>query len=162
MSRQISELEIVLRGLISEHRKLLTQVESQETAMKKLDLQGMEKWRSAQEGTRLNIWALENRRKALVAEIAASVRRPTMTLVQIAQTWPKPGAVLLPLRDELRELMQRISDKTVMSGKLAGSLLGHLNTVVRLVTGVAHTAGVYSRQGVAVVGRRIGAMEAVG
>jgi hypothetical protein len=162
MSRQISELEIVLQGLISEHRKLLALVENHETSMKTLDLQGMEKWRSAQESARLNILALENRRKTLVAEISASVRRAPMTLTQIAQTWPKPGAQLLPLREELRRIIQKISTQTQMSGKLAGSLLGHLNTVVRLVTGVAHTAGVYSRHGVAVVGRRIGAMEAVG
>jgi len=162
MSRQISELEIVLRGLIAEHRKLLAQVENHESAMKKLDLHEMEKWRSLQESTRLNIWALENRRKALVAEIAASVRRPTMTLTQIAQTWPQPASSLIPVRDELRELIQKITQKTQMSGKLASSLLGHLNTVVRLVTGAARTAGVYSRHGVAVVGRRIGAMEAVG
>jgi hypothetical protein len=45
---------------------------------------------------------------------------------------------------------------------LAGAVLGHLNTVVRLIAGAVEQAGVYTKQGVPQVSARIGVIEAVG
>ena len=45
---------------------------------------------------------------------------------------------------------------------LAGAVLGHLNTVVRLIAGAVERAGIYTKSGVPQVSNRIGVMEAVG
>ena len=41
-------------------------------------------------------------------------------------------------------------------------MLGHLNTVVRLLAGAVERAGVYTKDGIPRVASRIGIMEAVG
>jgi len=69
---------------------------------------------------------------------------------------------LLKLRDELRDLAARITARTHVAGRLAGAVLGHLNTVVRLLAGAVEKTGVYTKQGVPRVSSRIGVMEAVG
>ena len=42
------------------------------------------------------------------------------------------------------------------------ALLGHLNTVVRLIAGAVERAGVYTKTGAPQMSNRIGVMEAVG
>ena len=74
---------------------------------------------------------------------------------------PPAKASLLKRRDELKLVTGVISRKTVVSGKIAGALLGHLNTVVRLVAGAVQGAAVYTRQGTHKVNARIGGLEAV-
>ena len=49
-----------------------------------------------------------------------------------------------------------------MAGRLASAVLGHLNTVVRLLAGAVEKAGLYTKQGIPQVSARIGVMEAVG
>jgi hypothetical protein len=55
-----------------------------------------------------------------------------------------------------------IASRTKVSGKVAGAVLGHLNTVVRLLAGAVERAGVYTKDGIPRVSGRIGIMEAVG
>ena len=58
--------------------------------------------------------------------------------------------------------MQQISNRVTVAGRLAGALLGHLNTAVRLIAGAVEQAGLYTRDGSPKVSGRIGVMEAVG
>lgn len=164
MSRPLSELEIILRQLIAEHRRLLAHVEAQQAAMRSMDLKALDAAVNQQEAARLRIAAIENRRRASVAQIARAARIDGngLTLTKLAALYPAQSQPLLALRDELKEVAATIGSRTLVSGRLAGALLGHLNTVVRLLAGAVERAGVYSKHGVPQVSSRIGVIEAIG
>jgi FlgN protein len=164
MSRQLVELETILTGLIAEHRELLVEVDRHETAMKKVDLEGMEKSRRIQEELRQRIAHLDSRRRAVVQQLAMTVKQPaaTMTISKLAELHPQSAPRLLKLRDELKDLATKISQRTRVGAKMASAVLGHLNTVVRLLAGAMQQAGIYTKKGMPKLAERIGAIEAVG
>ena len=164
MSRLLPELENILQALVAEHRRLLAHLEGQQAAMKAFDLKALDDSRNQQEACRLRVATLENKRRAVVALIAKTLRvdGQTLTLTRLAELQPASRNSLLKLRDELRDLAARITARTHVAGRLAGAVLGHLNTVVRLLAGAVEKAGIYTKHGVPQVSTRIGMMEAVG
>ena len=164
MTRLLPELESVLQSLVNEHRRLLAHLEAQQAAMKAFDLPALDDSRNQQEASRLRVATLENKRRAIVAMLAKALRVEgrELTLTRLADLQPARRDALLKLRDELRDLAARITARTHVAGRLAGAVLGHLNTVVRLLAGAVEKTGVYTRQGVPRVASRIGVMEAVG
>jgi hypothetical protein len=163
MSRQLLDLESVLQQLIDEHRKLLAQVERQYDAVRTYRPREMEDVAALQEATRLRVLKLEGQRKLLTLQLAKLYKvEGDLTISRLMEMFPARSANLKHLRDELRSLMQQIKTKTYIAGRVAVSVLGHLNTVVRLLAGAVERAGVYTKQGIPKVSARIGAMEAVG
>jgi ElaB/YqjD/DUF883 family membrane-anchored ribosome-binding protein len=163
MVRQISELETILQQLYAEHRKLLTYVEAQQAAMKKLDLKTMDDAARLQEACRLRILVLETRRKGLVIQISKLLRvQGELTVTKLADLHPPRAEALKKLRDDLRGVAEQIRQRTQVAGKVAGAVLGHLNTVVRLFAGVVEKAGIYTKAGIPQVSQRIGTIEAIG
>lgn len=163
MSRQLTELENVLGLLIEEHRRMLTHITTQQSAMKRMELNAMEAATHRQESSRLRIAGLESRRRLLSQQLAKILRlSPDATLKQISAAVPQHGLKLLALRDELKSLMTQIAERTHVAGRLASAVLGHLNTAVRLFAGAVGQSGTYTKNGVPRVTNRIGIMEAVG
>jgi hypothetical protein len=163
MSRHISDLQTILGHLVTEHRKLLDLLESQHAAMKEFDLNTMADLMPLQELTRLRITDLENKRRALMRQIMALHKLPEEPrLTRMAELFPPFADGLMKARNELRDLATRISNRSQGSGRLASAVLGHLNTVVRLLAGAAQRAGLYTRRGIPRVGSRIGVMDAIG
>jgi hypothetical protein len=163
MSRQLSEILSICTQIIAEQKRLLQQMESQHQAMKTLDVPSMEGLVSAQEDTRLRITMFDNRRKVLAKQIAAQLKlsgEPTLT--KLAELFPAQGPAILKTRDDLRDAIERIQRRSQMSSKLCGAVLGHLNTVGRLIAGAMRRAGIYTKQGVREITGRIGVMDAVG
>jgi hypothetical protein len=164
MPTPVEELETILHQLINEHEKLLRQMQSQQAAMKKLDQAALEDISHLQEATRLRITSLETRRRTICAQLAKVLRiegQPTLT--RIAEAMPAPAkGKLLGLRNRLKELVAQVSARATVAGRLAGAVLGHLNTVVRLLAGSVEKAGLYTKNGVPQVSTRIGVLEAVG
>jgi hypothetical protein len=161
--RQLTELEVTLQQLTAEYNRLIKHMDAHQAAMKGFDLAAMDAAGHQQEASRLRLGALENKRKNLVNQIAKLLKHEgQLTVTRIAELNPQRGALLLKLRDELRSTVERASAKSHVAGKLAGAVLGHLNTVVRLLAGSVENAGVYSKHGVPQVNARIGVMEAVG
>ena len=157
------ELESILAQLIAEHERMLQHLEAQQAAMKKLDLKTLEDTTIAQESSRLRIATLETRRRVAVASLAKMLRLTgDTTLPAIAAAIPQSRARLLALRERLKALIATISTRTHVASRLAGALLGHLNTVVRLLAGAVEQAGLYTKHGTPKVSGRIGVMEAVG
>ena len=163
-SRLLPELENILQLLVAEHRRLLVHVEAQQAAMKVFDLKAMDDARNQQEASRLRVTALENKRRVIVAQMAKAMRADahTLTIARIAQLQPAYRERLFKLRDELKTIVAQIGARTHVAGRLASAVLGHLNTVVRLLAGAVEKTGVYTKQGVPRVSSRIGVMEAVG
>lgn len=167
MSRQLAELESLVQMLVSEHEKLLAHLDAQQAAMRRLDARAMDEAASAAEAVRLRIVNLDNRRKALSAQLALALKVPaTSNLGQIAEALPAGFAGarqrLLALRRHLRELVADVQARSQLAAKLAGGVLGHLNTVVRLISGAVEKAGLYTRHGTPSVSRRIGMLETTG
>jgi hypothetical protein len=164
MSRLLPELESILQALVAEHRRLLAHVEAQQAAMKAFDLKVLDESRNQQEASRLRVATLENKRRGIVALIAKTLRVEGhgLTITRLAELQPARREALFKLRDELKGVAAQISARTHVAGRLAGAVLGHLNTVVRLLAGAVEKTGVYTKQGVPRVSARIGVMEAVG
>jgi hypothetical protein len=66
------------------------------------------------------------------------------------------------LRTQLKDLVQQVATRAQISNKLAGAVLGHLNTVVRLLAASIEKAGLYTKNGIPKMSARIGVMEAIG
>ncbi len=163
MATQADELQAILQQLINEHEKLLRHLQAQQVAMKKLDQAALEDISHLQEATRLRIASLETRRRTVANQLARLLRiedKPTLT--RIAEAMPAAKIKLLSLRKRLKELVSQVSSRATVAGRLAGAVLGHLNTVVRLLAGSVEKAGLYTKNGVPQVSSRIGVLEAVG
>jgi hypothetical protein len=163
MSRHISDLQTILAYLIAEQRKLLELMDQQHAAMKVFDLTTMADLMPRQEMSRLKINELESKRRNLTRQIAALHKLPEEPkLSRLIELFPPQADGLRKAREELRDLATRISQRSQISSRLSSAVLGHLNTVVRVLAGAAQRAGVYTRQGIPRVGSRIGMMDAVG
>jgi hypothetical protein len=163
MSSQVLELEALLRQLIAEHRRLLTHVEKHATAMKVFDLKIMNDEGRNQEAARMRIGQMDGRRRLLVQQISrAANAQGELPLRKLAALFPQRTESLMALRLELKEVVEKIANRTRISGKVASAVLGHLNTVVRLLSGAVERAGLYTKQGIPRASARIGMMERVG
>jgi hypothetical protein len=163
MMRLLPDLILVLQQLVTEHESLLRHVLAYQAAMRALDLRAMDVAAGQQEACRLRIAALESRRKGLVGQIGRLLRvEGDLTLARLAELSGESAGQMMAQRERLKALAQEIARRTHVAGRLAAALLGHLNTVVRLIAGAVEQAGVYTRHGVPQVSSRIGVMEAVG
>src|SRR5215204_359841 len=163
MQREITQLQLVLQQLIAEHEKLLAHLTNQQEAMKKLDLVAIDQLTGLQDSSRMRIAALDGKRKTLVNHLAAVLKLPAATtLKQLAQAIPQHKQTLLALREQLKTKVTEVATRSTVAGRVAGALLGHLNTVVRLLSGAVEQAGIYTKQGTPKVSTRIGVIEAVG
>jgi hypothetical protein len=163
MSRALLDLESILQQLIVEHRKLLKALDAHQAAMKAMKLDAMDAAANQQEATRLRIVTLENNRRAMVKQLSQQNKLSgEITIARLAQLFPQRSTHLLSLREELKKTILQIQTRTHIAGKLASAVLGHLNTVVRLIAGAVERAGIYTKSGVPQVSNRIGVMEAVG
>lgn len=161
--RQVADLEASLQQLILEHRKLLKHIDAQQLAMRTLNLRAMDDATNQQEAARLRIATLEQRRRTLTLQIAKLLRiAGEPKIPQLAELFPHRRAALLKLREELLAAIGEIASRNHVAGKVAGAVLGHLNTAVRLLAGAVEHAGLYTKQGVPRLSARIGVMEAVG
>ena len=163
MSRQVSELEEIFIELIVEHERLIKQLNAQQIAMSKMDLQSMEKEAKAQEASRRRIISLDARRKNLVQQIShAAAFRGEMKFADIVTAHPQRAAVLTRHRETLKTRIEQVSTRSRIVGKLAAAVVGHLNTMIRLVAGAVEKAGLYTKDGVPRVSSRVGVMETLG
>lgn len=163
MSRQILEVEHLLRQLIAEHHKLLKHVEAHDSAMRAFDLPAMDQAARLQDAVRLRIATMDTRRRAAIQQIARSARlNGDITIQALAEAFPDRAQPLLALRDELKSVAARIAARTYVTARVAGGVLGHLNTAVRFLAGAVERTGVYTKSGNPRVSSRIGVMNAVG
>jgi hypothetical protein len=165
MSRQVLELESLLQELIAENQRLLKHLQSQQAAMRTMDVAAMDASARQQDASRMRLLALEARRRNTVNQILQQNGKRlglNVTIAEIAAWYPARSAELLKLRKQLKDVVQQVQTRAQVAGRVAGAVLGHLNTVVRLIAGAVEKAGLYTQQGVPKVSSRIGVMEAVG
>jgi flagellar biogenesis protein FliO len=162
VSAPIAELEKLLVALVKEHQLLSDAVQLHQDSMRKFKPEELAAAQAAIESSRTRILSHESRRRVVAQQIARLHKLPmNASLEQIAEAAPQYRKNLLRLREELKTLAAQITRKTTVSAKVAGAMLGHLNTVVRVVAGAVQQAAVYTKQGMPTVASRIGVMEAV-
>jgi len=161
--RPILDLEALLRDLIEEHRKLLMCVEIHQSAMQSLNTPAMETSRARQEAARTRIMRLEDRRRNMVMQIARiNQLKGEPKIPVIADLYPQRKTQLLNLREELMSAMRKVADRSFVANKVAGAVLGHLNTAMRILASAVGSGGIYTNRGTPKIARRIGMVEAVG
>lgn len=161
--RQLADLETILQHLVTEHEKLLRQLDEQQLAMKKLDLKALEQISKLQEATRLRIASLETRRRATVSQLSLALKiHGPATLSKVIEASAVNQPKLRDLRARLKDLMEQIATRSHIASRLAGAVLGHLNTMVRLLATAVNQPGVYTKHGAPQVTTRIGVLEAIG
>jgi hypothetical protein len=165
----LDELERLLALLITEQRKLHTLLCRQRDAMKVLRSDVMEEVMREQESVRGRLAAIETRRKVVALQAARELRialqpnqEPTLTQLITAAPDPARKARLTALRDQLRTTLHEVAAASHIAGRLAGAVLGHLNTAMRVLQSAMRDAGTYTRTGTPKMGPRLGAVEVVG
>lgn len=159
----VTELEALLQQMVLEHRKMLVCIDQQQSAMKTLDARAISQVTQQQEAARLRLATLEQRRRILLQQLARMQRLAGEPKIpQLAEHFPQRKPVLMKLRDDLRQVIAEVAARNHGVARLAGAVLGHLNTAVRLLTGAVERSGVYTRQGIPRPAGRIGVIEAVG
>src|SRR4051794_11581392 len=119
MSRLFTDLESLLQQQIAQHQKLLICMDAHQAAMKRMDLPAMDEAAKQQEAVRLRIAGLETRRRSVVTQLAMLMRlegQPTIS--QLAESAPQFKPKLLPLRDQLRDLIQKASVRATIAGRV--------------------------------------------
>ena len=163
MTAQITELEKILGQIIAEHRTLLAALELHLGSLRTLKFEGVQQAVTAIEQSRTRIVLHDAKRRLVMQQLTRLYKLPAdASLSDVAAVLPQHKPSLMKLRDQLKQITASIANKTTVSSRVAGAMLGHLNTVVRLVAGAVQQASVYTRQGVPTVSGRIGMMEAVG
>jgi hypothetical protein len=138
-------------------------INQQQQAMSQFDLKKMEDLVRLQDLSRRRIVSLESRRRKVIQQISrASGSRMDLKLPEIAAMFPQKGPALLKHRETLRDLIDQVGNRSRIASKLASSVVGHLNTMVRLVAGAVEKAGLYGSDGVPKMSSRVGVIEAVG
>jgi FlgN protein len=163
MSRQLADLENILQEMLVEHRRLLGHMEQHQEAMHAINHKLMDEISQRQEASRLRLVGLESRRRIATQQLAKVLKvEGDLSLRRIAELCPQRSQAILQVRQDLREAIQAVRLRAQIAGRVARAVLGHLNTVVRLLAGAVEKAGLYTKNGVPRLATRIGVMETVG
>jgi hypothetical protein len=161
--KTLTDLEAVLRQMLEDYRKMNVYVRAHQEALKTMNLKSMDESARNQELVRARVARLEGRRRALSQQIAAQYRLTgNVKLSELAEMFPAHRVGLLQLRKELGGVVREIEAGNKVSSRIAGAVLGHLNTAVRILAGAIERAGIYTSAGVPRMASRIGVMDAVG
>ena len=128
----LAPLEPILRDLLNEHRGLLTHLEQQQAGLRRLDVKAVDAATAGQEACRRRIAALDARRRQLVRDLTRAAG--DVPLSQLLAGFDGAPA-LAPLAADLRDVVRLAAARAKIVGRLASSLLGHLNTAARLLNG---------------------------
>ena len=159
----IAQLELLLRQLVVEHRALLASLEAHEAALRSCALDRIERAARDQDAARQKIAAVESRRRQIAHQLARQHRSlKPMTVAVLGELYPDRKATLVTIRAELAEVAARIGDKSSLVGRVAQTVLGHVNSTLRLVAVAAGGgAATYTARGDTAMPMRIGRLNAV-
>jgi len=162
MSNWISELEQVLRELLQAHHAWLVSMNDYERVLRAFDAPEIERASKKQQQQLAVIQQLEKRRQFALQQLAKqhkSVQSPTFE--QLAQNYPQRKLILLQMRQELRDVLERVKKKNAGAQRVTTAALGNLNTALRVIGAAAGNAGTYDRKGASVAPQRLKSIEAV-
>lgn len=158
----ISQLELVLRQLVIEHRALLASLEAHEHALRACAIDQIERAARDQDAQRQKIAAVESRRRQLVHQVARQQRSmKPITLVALCEFYPERAKAITEIRAELIDVAAKVQRKTTLIGRVASGVLGHVNATLRLIAQAATGPATYTARGEQASPMRIGVLNAV-
>ncbi len=158
----LSQLELVLKQMVHQHRALLEAVNAHEAALRSCDLARIERATIDQDQARQKIGQIETKRRMLIHQIARQHKtaKPP-TLAQLAELYPDRKAFLTQIRAELASVAATIQTRQQLIGRIAQSVLGHVSATLRLVANATSGPGGYTKTGSMTMPMRIGVLNAV-
>lgn len=163
------ELDKALGQLATEQRRLLQLLHRQRDAMKVLDAPAIEQVVREQEASRTRLSSIDSRRKALSLALARELKlplqpgqEPTLRALASSITDSSARKRLTDRRDELRALAEELAAASHVAGRIAGAVLGHVNSALRLLASAMSDAGTYTRNGAPRCTGGLSALELVG
>ena len=158
----IAQLELLLRQLVIEHRGLLAALDAHEGALRSCALDRIERASRDQDAARQKIATVESRRRQIAHQLARQHRSlKPMTVALLGELYPDRGATLVAIRAELTDVAAKIQHKSSLIGRVAQTVLGHVNATLRLVAVAAGGAATYTASGDTAMPMRIGRLNAV-
>ncbi len=138
----LADLEKLLAEQVRAYRGLAELLDEHRAALADMDLARVLKLTKDHAKRREELVRLDRRRQAMLTRLGG-----TGTLADLAERHPGRGKALRRLREELI----RVTDDARARGKLAagvaGGVLGHLNTAVRLLAEAAGGGAAYAKDG---------------
>ena len=158
----LTDLETLLKEQTTAYRDLAGLLDEGRAAMSDLRLGDLTKLTERQLNHRDRLVALERRRVALTRRLAGPGKNAAeLTVAKLAERYPQRRKVLLALRDQLKAATRDAQHRSKLAGGVAGGVLGHLSTAVRLIDEVSGLRPTYDGEGGQVRLRRRAAVEAV-
>lgn len=158
----ISQLELVLRQLVNEHRALLASLDAHERAIRACAIDQIERAARDQDAQRLKIAGVESRRRQLVHQVARQQRTlKPVTLVALCEFYPDRAKAIGEIRAELIDVAQRVQRQTTLISRVAAGVLGHVNATLRVIAQAATGPATYTSRGEQSMPLRIGVLNAV-
>lgn len=137
----LADLERVLRQQIAAYRELVTLLDQHRAVLESMQLQPILEANKRQQQLRDRLAKLEQLRTAALRKAGGG------TLGDVAAKHGAGGFTLLKLRRELKELADEVGTRSRVAANIAGGMLGHLNTAVRVLIEAAGEGGVYTKDG---------------
>jgi DNA repair exonuclease SbcCD ATPase subunit len=140
----LDDLAVGLTAMTSLQAELATLLEEQFQAMKTFDTNAVARCARRQELLHRRLLRLETERRRNAEQLCRIARiAPDANVQQIADAYPSHREQLLTLRSQLRHAVQTVSERGRRSQRVAGTVLSHLNSVLRMVT----KSGLYQQSG---------------
>ena len=139
----LSQLELILKQLVHQHRILLDAITAHEAALRSCDLAQIERSSIEQDIARQKLSAIETKRRMLTHQLGRqhkAVKPPT--LAQIAELYPDRRAFLMQIRTDLASIAGAVHTKSQLLSRIAQSVLGHVSATLRLVAHATSGPGV--------------------
>lgn len=158
----ISQLELVLRQLVNEHRALLAALDAHEAALRSCVIDRIERAARDQDAVRQRLAAIESRRRTVIHQLARQHRTlKPMTIATLGELYPDRQATLNAIRADLADVSAAVQRKSSLIGRVAQTVMGHVSATLKLVATAATGPATYTRSGETAMPMRIGVLNAV-
>lgn len=158
----IAQLDLLLRQLVIEHRGLLVAIDAHADALRSCALDRIERAAREQDAARQKIAAVESRRRQVTHHLGRQHRSlKPLTVAALGELYPDRKASLDATRAELAEIVAKVQQRSSLVGRVAQTVLGHVNATLRLVAVAAGGAATYTANGDTAMPMRIGRLNAV-
>jgi hypothetical protein len=148
MDKLATDLLDMLRGTKAAHQRLLAIANLKLDAMRTYDVDALLELAERERQELLATDQLELARRALQGRLATALRPAEATTSNLAARLSEPRkSQLLVAAAELREVIERLARTNRMTSKISLAVVQSVGKVLKIVTGIAQHAGLYSRNG---------------
>jgi hypothetical protein len=148
MDKLVMELIALLQKLLLAHQQLIELAGQRQMAMKTFDIPKLEKLVLREDSLTESLVVLDAERRGLIARIKPLLGKFEPTITHIAARCPQPQKdQLLALAAALRGAIEQFSKTQKTNQRITQAVVANFAKVLRVVTGLAQQAGLYTRRG---------------